>query len=298
MGAASIGAAFGGVAGFTIGLVAFGLAKVVYDTAANTWIGRHVAVTRRARAIGALETSWAAAFLVGVPIAALLIEIGSWRLPFVVVGVACLAVALLVGRVVPENPPRAVSTHLPSRMTVTRAVAAFLVVVFLLNLSSQLLLASYGIWLDDRFGLSVAAIGVATMAIGAVELVASSGVAAIGDRVGKRRSVAIGLAILAPSLALAGAANRSVVAAIVVLALVFVSFEFSVVSALAVATELTPDARAAGIGTTFAFMTAGRAIGTATGVWLFTTHGVTATGAIAALLAAAAFITMVKGARL
>ncbi len=64
---------------------------------------------------------------------------------------------------------------------------------FLVSMANDNLFVVYGVWLEDRFGLSVVALGTATIAIGIAELAGESLTAFLSDRLGLKRSVIIGL---------------------------------------------------------------------------------------------------------
>jgi MFS family permease len=64
------------------------------------------------------------------------------------------------------------------------------------------------------------------------------------DRVGKRRSVLISCAFFAASFLVVIALSHALAPMMAGLFLVFLTFEFALVASLAVATEVTPDARA------------------------------------------------------
>jgi predicted MFS family arabinose efflux permease len=288
---ASITAVIGGAAGFAIGMVVAGLAKVAYDVAANAWIGDHVPFERRGRVTGLFETSWAAAFLIGVPLTAVLIDTWSWRAPFLAVAVLAAFVALLVPGVI--APDRPVPVPKGSRHHLRPAALAFYAAVFLQSLGPQLVFASYGAWFEEDFGLGVAAVGSATVVFGVAELAASSGSSVLTDRLGKRRSMALGLGVLVPLLLALGLVGDSKTAAVAVLALTFLAFEFSLVSGIPLASEIDPDARSRSVGTTYAAMTGARAIGAAGGIALFAAHGIGWTGAVGAVVTLGAIVVLV-----
>lgn len=281
----------GGAVGFAVGSVAFGAAKYLFDTAGNAWIGHHVPLLRRGRVIGVIETSWAGAFLVGVPITALLIDTLGWRAPFLAVGALSLALVPLILTSFPPDRPEAADGHhvAPSSL----AVRAFYLVAVLISGGPQLVFAAYGTWLEQSLGLSVGAVGLATVLFGLAELGGSSGVALFADRLGGRRAIAVGGILLVPALALTGPADGSLATTLVVLAACFCTFEFALVSTLSVATELRPELRAAGIGGTYAALTVGRAAGTTVGIFLYTAAGIAVTGLVAAAVVVVALAGLV-----
>ena len=85
----------------------------------------------------------------------------------------------------------------------------------------------YGAWLEDAFGLKVAALGLASAVIGVAELGGEGLVAAVVDRVGKRRAFILGVLGNALMALLLPAAGFSVGGALAGLFLFFLTFEFA-----------------------------------------------------------------------
>lgn len=287
---ASIAMVIGGLAGFAVGMIVAGLAKVAYDVASNAWIGDHVAFKRRGKVTGVFETSWAAAFLIGVPLTGVLIDRFSWRAPFLVIGALGVLVALVIPGVIAPDRPSAPPPG--SRHHLRPAALWYYAAIFLQSLGPHLVFASYGVWFKEDLGLSVAAVGGATAAFGVAELVASTSSAAFTDRLGKRRSMLVGLVVLVPLLLALGAVGDDRTLAIVVLSAGFLCFEFSLVSGIPLASEIDPDARARSVGTAYASMTAARAVGAAGGVALFKAEGIAWTGTLAAIVTVAAIAVL------
>jgi predicted MFS family arabinose efflux permease len=290
LGLGSIATAFGGLTGFTIGMILAGLAKVAYDVTTNAWIGDHVPYEQRGRTTGLVETSWAGAFLVGVPLTGLLIDGLGWRSPFLIIGGLLVFLALVIPGVV--APDRPVPAPRGSRHHLRPAAIALYTTLFLESLGTQMVFASYGAWFDEEFGLSVAAVGGVTLVFGLAEMSASTGSAALTDRLGKRRSMLLGLALVTPILACIGLAS-SQVWAMALLFLAFLGFEFALVSGLPLASELDPDARTRTVGLAYASMTGARAIGAAGGIALFARHGMGWAGLVGGAVTAAAIVVVV-----
>jgi DHA1 family inner membrane transport protein len=272
------------VAVFAAGLAVSGAAKTAYDMVSNAWIADHVAYQRRGRIVGLVETSWAGAFLVGVPATAVMIGWWGWRAPFVAIAILSFVMAAVAWRTL-----RSDDHHQPapghaetSSAHLSRSALAFYLMMLLQSGGPQLVFASYGAWFSDSFGLGVEAIGLATAAIGGIELFASVSSARLTDRLGKRRSILLGMGVAAPALALLGIADSQVATALALLAVSFVGFEFAIVSSLPLASELNPEARATGLGATFAALTLGRGLATVAGVALYVHFGIGWTGLIAA----------------
>jgi len=284
-------AASPGIVAFAVGMVAFGVAKTAYDAAMSTWIGDHVPFARRGQVIGVSEMSWAAALLIGIPLVGALIDALGWRAPFVALGGLNLAIAVVLPRLVRPDPPAPPGAR--ARLRLLPGALALYATMGTLSFGMQLVIVAHGAWLEDAFGLSVAAIGVASIALGLGELAASGATVVLTDRWGKRRSMALGCAAMIGPLALLGTAGSSTVLAVALLTAVVLAFEFAFVSALPLVTELDPEARGAAVGVAFALVTVARAVGTLAGTWLYAGRGMGWVGSVAAATIAVTLVLVV-----
>lgn len=269
-------------------LAAVLLTKGLYDVSSWSWIGDQVPPSRRGRAVGVIEMSWAGAFVVGMPLAALVIRLGTWRTPYLLVAVACVIAAATLAAVVPavgrhEAPPRAA-------LRPSRRVVLALATPFLFSVALYALLVSFAAWLEDTHGVSIEGLGLAALAVGLGELGGSSTCAMLADRFGSIPTLRVGLGLLVPvSLALPlGSAALPV--ALVMLFAWFGLFEFSYVTLLSWLTELQPDARATIASLTFASFSGGGLVGSLVGSRLFDGPGIAAVTTLAATLFAAALV--------
>ena len=119
----------------------------------------------------------------------------------------------------------------------------------------------FGVWLEDSFGLKIAALGAASAVIGFSEMGAEGLVAAFVDRLGKLRSIAIGLTVNSLAALTLPWLGRTEFGALVGLFFFYLSFEFTIVSSIPLMTELLPSARATLMAFNVAALSFGRAIG-------------------------------------
>lgn len=288
---------------FTAAVVAFavyGVSKALYDPAVFAYLGDMVPYGERARAIGLVELSWATAWLLGVPASGILIEYLGWRSPWGILIVAGLFGAWVTRRGLPRaDQPDASGHNAPLAVAITgtwrsllrrRSVVVLLVTTFLLILANEVTFIVYGAWLETAFGLSLSTLGLASIVVGLAAIAAELGTAVITDRLGKRRSVLIGLVGLAASLvALPWLSDIGLVTALVGVVLMELTFEFSIVSLLPLATELYPEARASLLSLDVTAKNLGRIVGAVAGGWLWHWQSIVvhaAVGASCALLAA------------
>jgi MFS transporter, DHA1 family, inner membrane transport protein len=282
------------VFGVCFALIAGGVA--VMTTAAQTWIGSTVPYAERGRVIGIYEASWAVALLVGAPVAGLLIDRGSWWWPFAGIGVIVLAIVPFVSSAMSGPSPVFDDgpSHRPPPVTWTRPVALAIATSSLLTLGAVVVFASYGAFLKEKHGFSTAKISALTLGLGVVELIGSGSIAVFSDRIGKRRSVALGSSLMAASAVVLMIAGASTIAAAGAVVVFFGGFEFGYVAQISVNSEVGGAARGRVMAINGGIVTIGRAVGAALGTWLYVRSGMVAVSIVSlacALAAVAAAIT-------
>ncbi len=291
----------GAVAAAATAFLLYGFSKTLYDPAVHAYLGDSVPYAQRGRAVGIVELSWSAAWLLGVPASGVLIERFGWRAPWGALIVFGLAGLVLTRKLLPpariSSPPGAEGS-LPASLLATwrrllrrRPVKALLATVFLLVLANEIPFIVYGAWLESAFGLSLGRLGLASIAVGFAEAAAEVGTTLITDRLGKRRSVLMGLLGLVLSLAvLPSLSELGLAPAMAGIVLMMVTFEFAIVSLLPLASEIAPEARASLLALGVTSVSLGRIVGTLVGgqLWRWENMALHAgVGAICALGAAA-----------
>lgn len=281
-----------------VSLFLAGLGKGLFDPALQAYVGSRVPFERRGLVIGVLEISWALSLLVGVPLIGLLIERQGWRAPFfLLAGCGLLGLALLWVFLSRERRSGEANGMIGSwRMLMrSRAALGMLGFTFCISAANDALFVIYGAWLEDGFGLTVVAIGFTTTVIGIAELAGEGLTAALSDRLGMKRSLLIGTVLSVASYALLPALGASLPAAMTGLFLVFLFFEFIVVTAMSLSTELIPGARATMMSALMAAAGAGRVAGALAGGHIWIWGGVAATGWTAAAVNALGLLCLYMG---
>jgi DHA1 family inner membrane transport protein len=287
-----------------VALLLAGIGKSCFDPAVQAFIGARVPWQRRGLAIGLVEVAWAGSSLVGIPLVGWLIGRHGWRSPFLLLGVCAVAsFALLALLLPPVQPARAAD---PARMSVIqgwrlllrrRAALGALGYSVCFNMANDTLFVVYGAWLERDFHLLLAKLGLATIAIGAAELSAEVLTAMLSDRIGLARAAVGGVAVTAAAYLLLPAASRSLPLALGALFVVFLAFEFTVVTAVGLITEVLPVARGTMMGAFGATSGTGRMLGALTGGYVWLWGGLAATSAVAAALSVLALGSLVWGLR-
>ena len=300
-----------GFAAFAVALILMTVGKYVLDPAILAHLSDLVPYEKRGRALALTELSWSLAFFAGVPAAGFLVARFGWRSPFLALASLGLA-GLVAGRgLFQRRPgagtaggpgdavPGAMSGHFESYKAVFRSPAALagIAVILVVSMSNELVNLVFGVWLEDSFGLKLAALGAAAALIGVAEFGGESLVVATVDRLGKIRALMIGLAANGLAVLLLPLAGGSQLTALLGLALFYLTFEYTVVSMLPVMSEVLPQARATLLAFYAASFSLGRAVGSLLSPVLYGL-GFTAVALAAAGLDAAAFLVLLRLRRL
>ncbi|GMQ86332.1 MAG: MFS transporter [Acidimicrobiia bacterium] len=292
---AGVTAITGVYVGALLGFALIGLAKPSYDIASQAYIADRVPYERRARYLAVFELTWALALLIGAPFTGWLIARGEWTTPFWVFGALTVVALVLVPRFV--DPDLAAVTTPSKGVRFAGSSLAFLAVTALFTLGAETMFVVFGAWLEGSFGLTLAALGSAAVLIGFAELAGEGSTLAFTDRIGKRRSVLIGLMVSAVGFALLVPAGNSLGIGLAVLALGLFGFEFTIVSSIPLATELEPRTRARYLAWTVVAMATGRGIGAAIGPILFESVGLAGPAIVAVVANSLAAVVLVAWVR-
>ena len=287
-----------------VALLLAGVGKSCFDPAIQAYVGARVPWEKRGLAVGLIEFAWAGSSLVGIPLIGWLIGRFGWRSPFLLLAALGAASFTLLALLLPRVPlPRAAG---PAGISITQAwrllarrrpALGALGYSVCFNMANDSLFVVYGAWLERDFRLPLAALGSATIVIGAAELLAESLTAFLADRVGLVRAAVGGVALTAVAYLLLPAVSRTLPLALAALFLAFLAFEFTVVTAMGLFTEVLPDARGTMMGMLSATSGTGRMLGALMGGYVWLWGGLGATGTVAAVLSLLALGSLVWGLR-
>lgn len=256
---------------FGIALVLANLGKYLFDPSMQAYFGDRIPYERRGTALAITEGAWSLAFIVGVPVMGLLIARFGWNAPFPLLAGLGLIMFPVVWRMIPGGDHasqtltatsgknvRAVLTNLPALAGVSIAMWA--------TASNELVNLIFGVWLEDSFGLKIAALAGASAVIGLSELSGEGLVALTTDRLGKPRALVLGLIGNILAALLLPVVGRTAVGALAGLFLFYITFEYVLVSHIPLMTEVMPNARA----TLLSFNVMGHSLGRAIGALIAT----------------------------
>ncbi len=277
---AAITAASGVFVGAVVGFALMGVAKPSFDVGAQSYLAERVAYERRARVLGIFEITYAGALLIGAPAAGWLIDRFVWEAPFWVLGAVAGGLAVLALRVL-DGGRRTADAEIPP-LQWDRPAVTFLVVLALFAGGAEVLFVVFGPWVEDSFGLSIVALGGTSVLYGLAELFGEGATVAVTDRLGKRRSLIVGLAIAAVGYLLLVPGGGSQVWGLAALALGLAGFEFAILASVPLQTEIKPHARARYLSWGVVTMGVARAVGAAGAPALYGAFGIAGNAVVAA----------------
>jgi predicted MFS family arabinose efflux permease len=290
-------------AGFIIGMVLSDFGLLIFQPAMQAYLGDRVPYERRGRYLALTEMSWSISFIVGIPLIGLLISRFNWVAPFPVLAAAGFICLLLVFWFIPATSPN----HAPGvnfwssfgTVFTSRPAIATLIMGLAMTSSNEIINMVFGVWMETSFGLKIAALGAASAVIGISELGGESFSSGLSDRLGKENAVRFGLIFnIAASLAMPFLGRLGLWGGLAGLFCFYLTFEFALVSSLALTSEILPEARATLMAVNTAIFSLGRAVGAvvapAVFVWGFQANAVTAALLNLVALAALGFIRIKK----
>jgi len=259
------------VVAFGAGIFAVSVGRYLFDVSLGAWIGDEVPFERRGRASGLGELAWSGAFLLGVPVAGLVMTLSSWRVPY------ALSAALLLGSIPVVRATLGPQRPKPSGAHGTTAAGARLtplhLAVFATSLGAALLFVTEGAWFERDLGLTPRSISVVVGLLGVGEVVGALLAARFADHIGKRPTMLAGLVLLLPSAAAFAFVGGSQIAGVAAAFVVGLAFELAFVSALPLVVEVPEDRRAGALSLAIAALTTGRTVAALVGTAAFDASG-------------------------
>jgi len=274
-----------GAVAFGIGLFGIAVGRAFYDISLGAWIGDEVEFARRGRASGIGELAWSGAFLLGVPVAGLIMSATSWRVPYLLSAVVMLVSIPVVRATLDDRTPQPVA----GAPAAAHARPSLLhLAVFCTSLGAALLLVTEGAWFELDLGLTERAISGVVVLLGIGEVVGALLAAGLADRIGKRLTMVAGLVALVPAAVAMGLIDSSQAAGVAAAFVVGLGFELAFVAALPLVVEVPEERRAGSLSLAIASLTGARTVAAIVGTAVFDTSGMGAVAVLAvpALLAA------------
>ncbi len=252
---------------FVVMLLLTSLGKMLFDAAMHAYLGDNVPYQQRGFVMAVTEMSWSGSYFLGMPILGFLIARAGWLAPLPLLLALLLVSFVLMARMLPTTEPVATGGSSLSNLGGVLASGAAIAGLFLtlwLTMANEMVNLLYSVWLEDSFGLRVAALGGVAALIGISELSGEGLVTGLSDKLGKRRAVALGLVLNSLAALLLPRIGSSVPGALAGLFLFYLSFEFSIVSSIPLISEILPHTRA----TLLALNMAAALLGRGSAAWL------------------------------
>ena len=258
---------------FMIALILSALGKYAYDPSMQAYLGDRVVYQQRGRVLAITELGWSLSFIIGVPLMGFLISRYGWQAPFPVLTLLGLGAFGVVAWMVPSDKVRqGIQSGLWGnlrKMFAYPPVVAGLIMALFIGAANEMINLIFGVWLENSFGLMIAALGAASAVIGFAELSGESLAAAFTDRLGKPLAVSLGLGLNCLAVFALSLLGQSSTGAIIGLFFFFITFEYAIVSIIPMMSEVMPSARATVMAVAAASISLGRAIGALIGTPLY-----------------------------
>ena len=254
--------------GFLLFLILSMLGKAIFDPSMQAYFGDTIPYERRGFVMGLTETSWSLSFFLGMPLVGFLMNSMGVLSPFLfLTALSVLSILVVLILIPPDsasvNGNQSILKNYSLVWSSSTAMAG-LGVMLLICTANQLVNVVFGVWLNQSFGLQIAALGGASALIGISELLGEGAVSALADRIGPGKAVTYGLITSVLSSAILPLLGSSTAGAYLGLFLFYLTFEFTIVSLIPLMTGVLPEAR----GTVMALSIASANLGRGLGSWI------------------------------
>ncbi|NMC83769.1 MAG: MFS transporter [Anaerolineaceae bacterium] len=264
---------------FLFSILLGNLGNNLFAPALQAYLGDHVPYEKRGLYLTITEIPWALSFILMIPLIGVMLTHLTWYSPFWLLAGLAVLMFVLIAVFVPSDRPasaEAMTFFADIKKVLTSRSALFgMVMGFLIVAGNEVVNVVFGVWIQDSFGLEIAALGAASAIIGFSELTGEGITAYLADHLGKERAVTLGLILSSLAVITLPWLGRSEVGALIWLFLFYFTFEIMVVSSLPLMTEVMPAARATMMALFLAALSLGRAAGDLlaptlyqTGFWL------------------------------
>jgi predicted MFS family arabinose efflux permease len=244
------------------------LGKYMFDPSMQAYFGDRIPYAQRGTALAVTEVAWSMAFIIGVPAMGFLIAKFGWSAPFPVLALLGLFIFITIWQIIPSTDQhhKLSSNSRVGYLAVfsSKPALAGISIALWASAGNELVNVIFGVWLEDSFGLKIAALAGASAVIGISELSGEGLVAFTTDRLGKPLALTLGLVGNALASILLPIIGQTQIGALIGLFLFYITFEYVMVSHISLMTEIVPSARA----TVLSMNVTGHSIGRALGAFL------------------------------
>jgi predicted MFS family arabinose efflux permease len=271
-------------------ILLLGLGASAFVPNLQAFVSGRLPYALRARGLGMIEYSWALTGIFGLSLVGLLIAATGWRTPFYLLAAGMVLMSFVFGAMPGDRhqapTPPAAGQHrghwgarLASVLVVgsnRRSTYATILAATLSFFAAMQLMITHGAWLAGRYGLDAAALGLVALVLGCFDLAASVAVSIFTDRIGKKRSVIIGITGSLVAYLAMPFLDTGVIQAVAIIAAARMCFEFNIVSHFPLLSEQVPSQRGQVMTLGTAATMLGATLSGFTGPWLYVNVGVAA----------------------
>ncbi|MGH2698825.1 MAG: MFS transporter [Actinomycetota bacterium] len=272
-----------------LGIVLVGFAVPAFAIPMQAWFGDRVPYSERGRVFGITELTWSVGLLAVVPLSGFLIQVTSWRAPFVLVGIGAAIGTSVVARGIESDRPH---EHVERSLKLTGPRIRVLASALLFSIAAEIPFVVYAQWLESSFALSVAGIGTFTIVVVVAEVLGEGLVTVYSDRWGLRRMVLGGLLVSGVAYLAFSLTGSALAFAGLVVIVWIASFEVTVVATIPFASEMTVEARDRLLSLFAVMFACGRAVGALVAQPLFAVGDMGLVGFVSAGLVGAATLLL------
>ncbi len=253
---------------FAFIIVAYGVAKVIFDPAMQAYVGDRIPFANRARAWGVIELSWSGALFVSAPLTGFLLDVSSLQVVFLLLFVLLALATGVIWRYLPGDAPVRDDTLAPRpRPNYWQLVRSNPIMLAALGFTlcilagQEIFFINYGLWMQQSFDLEITALGLVTVVIGLAEVVGEVTLSVLGDRVGKWRLALISALFTALCFGLLPHTSINLVLALAGMFVLFVFLETAIIASITLFTEVLPTARSLMMSANLSAASLGRLLG-------------------------------------
>jgi predicted MFS family arabinose efflux permease len=230
--------------GFVLSIILTLLGYFAFNPSMQAYLGDRIPYERRGRALALTELGWSLSFILGVPLMGLLIARSGWLAPFSLLAILGILSFVMLAAMLPRDAVRpAGQPGMWQRFGQVLVCAPAMAGMLLGALAAM------------------AALGIAAAVLGFAELGGELFSAGLVDRLGKSKSVEMGLVFNCLAALFMAFLGSSLAGALVGLFLFYMTFEFVMVSSIPLMNEILPGARATVMAGYVAVISFGRALG-------------------------------------
>lgn len=277
-------------------------AILVFDAGMYAYLSDHVPYENRGRMVAILEASYALAFMLGSPVAGVLIGRFGWSVPFLFMAVIAVVFVFVIGIALPKDVKvektngnnEKYSAQIKKVIKDKPAMMALLTCILLMG-GNWFVQSLYGVWLEDTYSRSIEQIGFISSAFGFAVFAGAMLCLVFTDKLGKTKAMLIAASITAAAGVGAIVFNSSsLVVAALFLFVYFCCIEFATESCIALMTEVRDDIRGTVVATSFGCLAIGSSIACGIAPSLYEKYGYTICIGIGVVILLAAILVIVK----